>query len=250
MKTNKQWFETWFDSPYYHLLYQHRDETEAQAFIDQLLQFLAPAAGARILDLACGKGRHAKYIAEHTQQFQVTGIDLSPNSITYAQQFAHERLDFHIHDMRTLFKPKYFDYIFNFFTSFGYFDTLKDNEVTIKAIAAGLKTGGLVVIDFFNTKKIIANLVAQEEKVLDGVHFNIQREHKDGFIFKHIQINDSAKQIKLQFTERVQALCLQDLKQYLYNSGFTIQHIWGDYSLAPFEENTSKRLIILAKLAV
>ena len=80
----KEWFETWFDTRYYHTLYGHRDENEARQFIDALLSFLKPSEDARFLDVACGKGRHAKQI--NTSGFDLTGIDLSVNSIALANR--------------------------------------------------------------------------------------------------------------------------------------------------------------------
>jgi len=245
METNKQWFETWFDSPYYHLLYQNRNEAEAQTFIDHLLDFLAPPSNATILDLACGKGRHAKYIAENEQQFQVTGVDLSPNSIAHAQTFAHERLDFQVHDMRALFKANYFDYIFNFFTSFGYFENTDDNQKTIAAVYEGLVKEGTFVIDFLNTPKAIKNLVPYEKKVIQGVHFDIYKKVENGFITKEIKVQDADKQ--LLFREKVQALQLEDIKTYLEQSQFEIKQVWGSYLLEPYDINSSDRLIIVAQ---
>ena len=78
------WYSSWFDTPYYHLLYKNRDEQEAKAFIDLLCQYLNLPAGSLALDLACGKGRHAKVMAENG--LNVTGLDLSPGSIAEARK--------------------------------------------------------------------------------------------------------------------------------------------------------------------
>src|SRR5688572_24580227 len=111
----RNWFKEWFNSPYYHLLYNHRDDKEAITFINQLIKYLAPPVGSRMLDVACGKGRHSKALAE--MGFDVTGIDLSFESINEALEFADENLHFFQHDMRLPFWINYFDYAFNFFTS-------------------------------------------------------------------------------------------------------------------------------------
>ena len=118
MATQKQWFETWFNTHYYHILYQNRNDKEAQAFIDNLLAYLSPSKNAKILDLACGKGRHARFIAE--KGFDVTGIDLATDSIAAAKKHEHKHLHFQVHDMRETFAENEFDYVFNFFTSFGF----------------------------------------------------------------------------------------------------------------------------------
>ncbi len=65
--------------PYYHQLYFNRDDKEAAAFIDKLIEHLKPAPGATMLDVACGKGRHSIQLAG--KGFDVTGIDLSEDSI-------------------------------------------------------------------------------------------------------------------------------------------------------------------------
>ena len=107
----KSWYRSWFNSPYYHLLYADRDEKEAAEFINNLVDHLKPQPGSRMLDVACGNGRHARQLA--TKGFQVTGIDLSENSISEAENDQSENLHFFVHDMRKLFWINYFDYTFN-----------------------------------------------------------------------------------------------------------------------------------------
>src|SRR5436853_6516213 len=62
VNTKREWFESWFDSPYYHVLYKERDDLEARSFLDSLIGYLNPAPGSTILDVACGKGRHSLYL--------------------------------------------------------------------------------------------------------------------------------------------------------------------------------------------
>ena len=135
----KTWFTSWFDTPFYHILYKDRNDTEAHAFMDTLTDYLNIPEGGTILDLACGKGRHALYL--NKIGYDVTGVDLSENSINFAKQFENHRLKFEVHNMC---KPyhKQFDAVFNLFTSFGYFDDDADNLKTIKAIKAELKEFG------------------------------------------------------------------------------------------------------------
>ena len=110
------WFATWFNSPYYHILYKHRNLAEAAQFIDNLIGYLQPDQGTTMLDLACGRGRHSLYLCQ--KGYTVTGVDLSPANIRKAQTIQCGNLDFAVHDMRKVFRPGYFDYVFNFFTSF------------------------------------------------------------------------------------------------------------------------------------
>ena len=166
-----EWFKDWFDTPLYHTLYKHRDFNEASQFIDKIIDHLAPPPNATILDLACGKGRHAYYMAQ--KGYNVTGIDLSLQSIKKAKEMEHHFLHFDTHDMRLVYRNHTFDYICNLFTSFGYFDDEKDNIATVNAIASGLKSKGKVIIDFMNVKKVIRNLVEKELKKIDNISFRI-----------------------------------------------------------------------------
>mgnify|MGYP001321808339 CR=1 FL=1 len=243
--TKETWFETWFNSPYYHLLYQHRDDTEAQQLIDQLFQYLQIPPESRLLDLACGKGRHARYMAQ--KGYDVTGIDLSQDSITEAKQFETDNLHFYEQDMRTVFRPDYFHYVFNFFTSFGYFDNTDENQLSLNAIYRQLQDKGYLVLDFFNTQRVIAKLVAYEEKEIADVRFFITRRATSNHIIKTISVIDEPKHFKATYEERVQALTLPWFEQALSSAGFTLRQTWGNYELEPYHPHDSDRLILLAQ---
>ncbi len=245
----KEWFATWFDSPYYHLLYQHRDDNEAQQFLDHLIAKLALASNAHVLDLACGKGRHSLTLAH--KGFTVVGADLAANSITTAEQnrvaLGLDNLNFVVHDMRKPLEGQQFDAIFNLFTSFGYFDTLQENQAVCKSIAQMLTSEGLLVIDFLNAYKVCKNLKPSEVVSRDGAQFNIERWHDHKHIFKQIEVIDTIQNTVVgTFTERVQALSLANFEALL-SPYFEIQATYGSYALDTFNEQDSDRLIIIAK---
>jgi cyclopropane fatty-acyl-phospholipid synthase-like methyltransferase len=239
----KEWFAEWFDTSYYHTLYQNRNDEEAEQFISNLHHFLQLESGSKVLDLACGKGRHS--VTLNKLGLDVLGVDLSPNSISDASQFSTEGLMFEVHDMREVIPNKHFDAIFNLFTSFGYFDEITDNDRVIKAIRSMLREEGILVIDFMNAVRIIASLVTEEEKELDGIVFKINREYDGKHIYKHIRFEDQGQ--SFHFTERVQALKQHDFIELLTQNKFEIIRTFGDFDLHPFEENTSDRLIIIAR---
>ncbi|WP_299758705.1 methyltransferase domain-containing protein [uncultured Pontibacter sp.] len=242
-KETATWFSTWFDSPYYHILYQHRDMQEAQHFMDTLLTHLHPKPHDTILDLACGKGRHSRYLSQ--KGYDVTGIDLSERSINYAKQFEYERLHFFRHDMREVFRPAHFDFIVNLFTSFGYFETETENVVALCATAESLKHGGKLVIDFMNTDKVINNLVAEEEKEVQGINFKITRSVENGFIVKNIRFRD--KGTDYSFEERVRALREEDFLEYFGMTQLRLVETFGDYKLNPYNQAASDRMIFVLK---
>ena len=237
-----KWFETWFDSKYYHILYKHRDEQEAIKFLDNITQYLNITKG-KILDVGCGKGRHAKYFNE--LGFNVVGIDLSLNSIAKAKLNETQNLKFYKFDMRNVFKENSFNVVTNLFTSFGYFDNSLDEQKTINAMVKNLKKDGILIIDFMNVKKIINNLVSKESKKINSVDFDITRELKDNYILKNISIND--QDISLKFQEKVHALTLIDFSEMLQKASMSIVDIFGNYNLDNFNASQSERLILIAR---
>jgi|SRR4051812_37141040 SAM-dependent methyltransferase len=237
------WFESWFDSPYYHILYKDRDKEEAELFIDNLIHFLHPEKNAQFLDLACGKGRHAVYL--NKKGFPTIGIDLSPESIAYASQFENEDLQFYVQDMRKPFRINYFDYVLNLFTSFGYFEQERDDMAVMHSICKMLKKQGMVVIDFMNAKCVKENIMPTEEKIVNGISFQITKKIENKFIVKHIHFTD--KGVVHDYQEKVKMLNLTDFEKYLSAAHLKIVNLFGNYQLQPFDPGTSERLIIIAQ---
>ena len=236
------WFASWFDTPYYHILYKERNYREAQLFMDNLTHYLNLPEKAKVLDLACGKGRHSIYLNQ--LGYQVIGADLSENSIAQANKNANDTLHFQVHDMREPFKEK-FDAIFNLFTSFGYFEEDHDNLRTLIAIKESLNEYGFAVIDFMNVHHVIENLIPEEVKTVDGIDFHIKRYLLDNHIFKEIYFEDQNHQF--HFTEKVKALTLNDFKQLMEEAGIYLLDTFGDYKLKKFHQKTSERLIMIFK---
>jgi len=240
MTKNKDWFASWFDTRYYHLLYKHRDDTEAKAFMQNLVSFLVIKKSDLLLDLACGKGRHSIYL--NSLGFNVIGADLSKNSIKKAKKHENDTLKFMEHDMRNPFKTK-FDVILNLFTSFGFFEDDTEDIAILNNIKNGLNPNGIAVIDFMNVKKVIKELVIEEEQTINDITFKINRYVKNGFIVK--EINFDADNEHHTYFEKVKNLDLKKIKTYLNSVDFKIKHIFGNYELEAFNEETSDRLILI-----
>jgi len=241
-KETTTWFASWFNTPYYHILYKDRDYEEAQLFMDNLTSYLNLPDDAKILDLACGKGRHSIYLNQ--LGYDVTGADLSANSIAEAKKHTNDTLHFEVHDMREPFEQK-FDAIFNLFTSFGYFENECDNLTTLKAIRESLGEYGFGVIDFMNVKHVIENIVPKEVKTVEGIEFHIKRYVEDDHIYKEIDFEDKGE--KFHFVEKVKALTLPDFEALMDEAGIYLLDTFGDYKLRRFFKNESERLIMIFK---
>ena len=241
IRTKDEWFNGWFNSTYYHILYKNRDYKEAESFIETLYNFCKFEYSDKIADMGCGKGRHAIYL--NSKGCDVTGLDLSPKNISFAQGFSNDRLHFFVHDMRDEFAKNEYDYVLNLFTSFGYFEQEADNITTLRAFKEALKFDGKVVIDFMNTQKIMKFLRPIEAKIVEGIKFNIIKSFEAGFIVKTIQFEDKGKQY--EFLEKVKAIYLNDFIKYFQMAGLSIKYIFGDYKLGAYDAEHSDRMIFI-----
>lgn len=240
----EDWFKSWFDTSYYHKLYEHRDSTDAQIFMDALIDFLKLNKGDRVLDLACGRGRHALYL--HKKGFDVKGIDLSKRNIAFARQHIPS-VDFEIKDMRENFGDTEFDYIFNLFTSFGYFDIRNQHLEVVKNMALALKPNGVLVLDFMNAYKVHRGLVEDEVINAENVSFQVKRYVKDEKIVKEIFVKEEEKEFR--YFEKVALLTLQDFEDLFKQAKLKVIKTFGDFNLNPYSEEQSDRLILMAQRA-
>lgn len=240
---NEEWFNLWFNSPYYHILYKNRDNEDARFFIKYLIQYLKISSDDKILDVCCGKGRHAIYLNQ--LGYKVEGIDLSPKNIEAAKLHENQDLHFEIHDMRKTYKQEYFDYALNMFTSFGYFENDNDHQVAISAIAKSLKNNGIFVLDFLNPYRVINNLVKEENMVIEGINFKINRIFDGESIVKEINFDDNG--ITYHFKEKVKAIRKLSFLAYFRNANLMHLQTFGDYNLNEYKPEISERMIFIVK---
>lgn len=138
-----------------------------------------------------------------------------------------------------------FDFVVNLFTSFGYFDSLEENEQVLKAIATELKSKGKIVLDFMNVEKVTKGLVPSETREIDGIKFKITRTNDGGFIVKTIELQDG--DLHCTFHERVKALTKEDFMGMFRRCGFEILDTFGNYNLDEFDTEKSSRLIFIGR---
>ncbi|MDQ3550311.1 MAG: methyltransferase domain-containing protein [Bacteroidota bacterium] len=241
----REWYKEWFNSPFYHKLYFERDETEAEDFITNLLNYLNPQPSCRFLDVACGKGRHSKFLA--SKGYDVNGIDISIDSINYAKKFETDNLHFYVHDMRLLFWVNYFDYALNLFTSFGYFASRRENEDALRTIAASLKPSGILLLDYLNVHYVEDRLVHNEEKRIDDTLYEIHRWHDESHFFKKIIVTDPLLDQPQEYIEKVAKFSIGDFTEMLAFQNIQVKEVFGNYKFQSYDLKTSPRLVIVAQ---
>ena len=237
------WFENWFNSEYYHILYQHRDFEEAERFIREIATHLNLPKKSRILDLACGKGRHSIFMNE--LGFNVVGIDLSAESISSLEHLNSESLKFIKGDMRDVYESASFDYVFNLFTSFGYFDSDEENAKVIQSISKSLKPHGIGLIDFLNENHVRSTLPNEEWKTINAIDFKIKRyEHKHSVI-KSIEFTDNGE--IHSYSEKVKLYDLSTFERFFQNAGLKLIDVFGNYALEPLDIDSDRLIMIFEK---
>ncbi len=242
-----EWFESWFDSEYYHLLYEHRNVEEAEIFTANIAKLFPPIKYKKLLETACGKGRHALSFAN--KGYDVTGFDLSINSIAEAKKLQKENLalKFEVHNILDTFDQEEYDIVTNLFTSFGYFENTLLDLAAISNLKLALKKDGLIIQDYFNAS-LVKNDEIWQEKTVNNVHFKTKKTIENGYVYKEILVSDSKIGLNnISFEEKVRLITLEDFKQLYKANHLNIIDIYGDYELNKFDAAFSPRLIIIAQ---
>ncbi len=233
------WFEQWFGEEY-HALYPHRDTEDAQRAV-ALVQRVAPwRPGERVLDLACGAGRHAAELERAGAQ--VVGFDLSPAMLRRAHTLSAAPLV--RGDMRALpFRSGSFAVVVNLFTSFGYFRDDGEHRLVMRQVAEVLAPGGRLVLDYLNAEQVRRTLRRDSEEVSDGASAArvLRRFSEEGrYVLKEIELRAENR----SFQERVRLFTAADLADLLEDAGLRVTARYGDYDGRPVGADTPRVILV------
>ena len=242
------WYEEWFWSDAYTRVYDHRDDAEAEQLVDLIEHEIAPASGAHILDIGCGRGRHARALAR--RGWRVTGLDLSEDAVAAARSQAaddalDERASFQVGDMRTPVCDGCADGVVNLFTSFGYFDADAENERALAAMATALRPGGWFLQDFLNAPQVAESLGASAYETEDGRTIHQDRWIEDGRVNKKITVRRNGH--TETFQESVRLYTRSDLTAMYERVGLEVVALFGDYDGGNYVPDESPRLLLHAR---
>lgn len=240
------WYEQWFDTDEYELVYQNRDEGEARQLINLIEEVTEPAPGSSVLDIGCGRGRHSVDFA--SRGYQVTGLDLSKRSLEAARaRAAHAGVDVRfVHgDMRDPI-PQAFDRVVNLFTAFGYFESEAEHQRALDAMAGSVDRGGWFVQDFLNADYVVSNLVAADVRTVGEWEIRQSRRVKEGRIRKRIEFRQG--ETSHSFEESVALLDRDEMEGLHRAAGLEVVKVLGDYDGGPAGPN-APRLILFSRRA-
>jgi SAM-dependent methyltransferase len=255
---HKEWFEEWFESPWYQKLYASRTKQEADMAISLLEKSAALQNNAQVLDLCCGTGRHAFSLGE--RGYRVMGLDYSKYFISKAKsENSLDNVQFVVGDMRNPLPGGPYDCIANFFTSFGYFDQDIDNFSVFTQVWNALKNNGYFFFDFLNADWIMQTIQPETITTIEDTTL-IQTRSIDWHILpghekrephavrKNIVIMQHG-QILGTYNEYVRMYKPAILRSAMQSNGFDIVHEFGDYDGRAYSPD-SRRWIAVARKVV
>ena len=248
-KSNSDWFVEWFNTEAYHVLYKHRDFKEASAFTRLISERFFSSGKKRLMDLGCGKGRHAVSLASFGHE--VIGVDLSENSIasartTHVDQSGLSFVRADMRELRTHFEADTFDGVLLLFTSFGYFENDQDHEEVLAQVKQIIRPGGSLLLDYFNLDWVQSQLVGHEQVQRDGWSFDIDRRIHEGWVEKSIRC-ESDEGVKSHAVERVRAFTVNDLKKMCELQGFEKLEFYGNYQMDDLVDSSPRCILVARK---
>jgi SAM-dependent methyltransferase len=232
------WYREWFGEDYLDL-YAHRDQDEAERNVDFVEAHLAPPRPRAVLDLACGAGRHTE--ALRRRGHRALGVDLSLTLLARRPDLPRVR-----GDMRGLpFTAGAFDWVLNFFTSFGYFESERENFRVLAEVARILVPGGRFLIDFLNRERVLADLEPRSVVEENGRRVDLERWYDPAAsrINKRITVRANGAPART-YLESVRAYSHEEVLIGLAWAGLEVDAVCGDFAGGSYHRD-SERLIVV-----
>lgn len=249
-KFNKEnWYKKFFSKYYLRFFGRKKTLLETKKEVEFICRILNLTKKVKILDLACGFGRHAVKLAK--RGFSVTCLDFNKQFLNLAKKLAKQNkvsLRTVWSDMRNIPYKNEFDAVINMFSSFGYFEKEKENLKVLKAVSAALKPNGLFLLDLPNKKWILTNVNKKIRRKINNTYLFEKRsfDKKKNIYLNKITLIMSNKKVECMAT-LLHLYEPVEIKKKLKDLGFSILKIYGDYDGKKFISRISPRMIVLAR---
>jgi SAM-dependent methyltransferase len=236
------WYEEAFGEDYL-LVYAHRDEAEAERATAFAARALGLSPPARVLDLGCGAGRHARALAE--RGFRVVGCDRSATLLARFPRSPRSLAAVRA-DLRDLpFRAETFEAAASFFHSFGYFEREEDDVLLLREAARVLVRGGRLFLDLHNPERVRRDLVREDTLERGGVVVRSRRRLEGRLVVKEVRIEEPGA-LPRGWTEVVRLYGRDEVARALRAGALDLLDVWGDFDGSPLRPD-SPRLVAAAR---
>lgn len=235
-------FNGWFGTPWYAALYSDRDVEDASAMALPIMGLGGLKGGQTLLDLGCGRGRHAEVFAQ--AGLRVTGLDLSETCIE-AARVRVPSARFEVFDFRKPYAQGRFDAAICLFNSLGYTGDRADDGAAVSCAAQALRPGGLFVLDLLNGEHARRHLVPREVRTLHGMRFIIEKELAGMELVKRITVEDEGTVHR--FEERVHGWALAEAVDLVERADLVLEQCTDEACSAPYDPQRSRRMVLWAR---
>jgi ubiquinone/menaquinone biosynthesis C-methylase UbiE len=239
------WYKKSFGDDYL-LVYKHRDLQGAYNEVKRMMEWLQLPAGAEVLDLCCGMGRHSMALTDFG--YRVTGVDLSDVLLKEAERLdTEDKVRWLQGDMRDVPLSRTYDAVVNLFTSFGYFGQDAENEKVLHEIYRLLSpANGQFIIDFLNPGYVQANLVPFSKRQEGEIVIEESRKIEDGFVLKTIVISEPGTPNR-NYNEQVKLYEKEAFTGMMDRAGLEVLQVYGNYDASAYNNEESKRMIFVGR---
>ncbi len=243
------WWEHYFDAGYLREYGPLFDLVEDRRQVARLVDLLELPAGARLLDLCCGQGRHAHLLAE--AGFDVDGYDLSAHLLSVARKRGTgKRLRYAAGDMRRLPAKwtRRFDAVVNLFTSFGFFSDARDDATVLCECARVLKPGGVMIWQGGSRDGVMARFLASDWwPTADGTIIAQDRTFDPLSGFMTIQSTWQRRSRTEHREHRIRLYTATRMAELMLDAGLVVEQSWESFSDRPLTRRSSEMLLVARK---
>jgi SAM-dependent methyltransferase len=245
-----QWYREFFDDLYLRVYQPLEAPEQVRREVDFIVKALDLPAGAKVLDLCCGQGRHSLELAR--RGFQVVGVDLSEALLYAARKRAESEglsVIFLLCDMREIDFSNEFDAVINMFTSFGYLESEAEDEKVLAKVAQALKSGGKFLLDVVNRDRLVRDFQAREWRAADEGWLVLEER-----TFDHLSgrmetrwVCVARDGVRYERLSSVRLYTASELRTMLERAGLKVTNLFGDYDGSPYSWDSQRLIVVSCK---
>ncbi len=243
------WWASYFDARYLDEFEPLMTVERSRHQVARLIDVLGLPVGAKVLDLACGQGRHAHDLAEGG--FDVTGLDYSHALLRIARRRGvAPTLRYVRGDMRQLPArwTSRFDAVVNLFTSFGFFDGAADDARVIGQAARVLSRGGVFVWHGASRDGVMAQFVARDAwRSSRGTRVTQAREFSPllGVLTIRTTLERAASSVRRE--HRIRLYTATQLTELCAAHGLIVESAYDDFTQTPLRRRSTEMMLVARK---